>query len=1458
MHVATEQSHHTSHHHRQPQNSPVSAASLAAAAASHEQQQENGFYPSYHFDGDYGQGGSPRQQYSHYSQPPLHAHNQQETAASQSFGKGKRNYKDHIPDESTSNKNRVEPISGAIYPLGDSIPSNIDYPDDQPQRLLSKSHSGKFWASQFDPDSGVKASEYRGQVPGSIYPGSAKDSYPALSYGQTHITLGEKSRYPAASSGTVPLPPLKEVGLVGHVSVSSGYPQHQSQQRTTLADTHRGLRRLTSPPVAVAQAERTANHPDWSQQQQFASHGYTPAIATAAETSFPSPNLQIYTNNLSLAQQGHPPEVPYPYQQQNPFYQQSPHQSQQQQRELLRKQHGNTSFDQGLYGSPLSAPLHSSAGAANPWNTPDPKFVGPSHHSARLNSAELNYSGQPTTHRHPRFSAPVVPAAKGVDYFKEPASFGSIAHTNAYMPSGSPAGHFDTNPFSNKQPQSTLDPNARGSRPGSSDMLASGSHPGNLDRPATGKSLGHPGSRVSVNHPTTGFIGFNSIAAAASPHGSTLSSSSYEPRIGSGGQQRRNRPSERYSEQNSGIGSDIINVHGGGHPYPGQYQAQPSSTPYYQHQQQGHSGSFKQDSQQQQQQLGPVSATLDSHPASPASVRRAANRSLLPIPKSPSSPSSLKLNALAGGGGGDNGLTPHTQTFGHVSPAHPNSRKSYHPELNSPFTKAEQAARRSVQNEDKQPRQNEYAAKVVKPPTAHTDPTMTTRRDPQQVNGQAVARSTGNERSSRPVSARVPPAGTPLRELKLPLSPEATIIYYNDLLTSYEQREIYDFAEIYFAGAASVHKIGGSRRKSGADMAETANVAGTAKDDDNSLHNAGYDDSRGDYYLTKHDHVGYRYEILSLLGKGSFGQVVKCLDHKTKNHVALKIIRNKKRFEKQGLVEVKVLERLKVEDADNSHGIVHMVESFLFRGHLCITFELLGMNLYEWLKAGSFRGVHLGVIKRFTTQMLRCLDLLAKAKIVHCDLKPENILLRDPSINQPTRADSNQSGHSPNGSDFRVTTLPVNFNPKSPVYNIKVIDFGSSCFENEKIYTYVQSRFYRSPEVILGLSYNMSIDVWSLGCILAELYTGYPLFPGENEQEQLACIMEVKGVPNMEFVERGTRRKAFFDSTGAPRIVANSKGKKRRPSTRTLAQVLRCSDTAFVDFVDKCLEWDPLKRMSPEQAMSHEWLLGKSANRSENRQVSSSNLGASTGSNSSLQSKRRPSASADPTGNSYSRYRSDILGNGTTTGKAAAAIASLSSSSGNGGQYTLSSSRQNPRKSGAGGQNNNLSRQPVYTASGSGTTAGGSALQSIKSHDAYCGGGGGGQQSRNTQQQQSNHSGAPLPPISIAYNTAGGAAANTSKSHGRTSTGGPGGQHRHTYQPASSTNSSQGGPEGPNQQQQQRRVKLVNQESRASGLPSYQASSTSVPSHQQQQRRGGGHQSSTGPNSFPHSQKWKG
>ncbi|KAI8639163.1 kinase-like domain-containing protein [Parasitella parasitica] len=369
----------------------------------------------------------------------------------------------------------------------------------------------------------------------------------------------------------------------------------------------------------------------------------------------------------------------------------------------------------------------------------------------------------------------------------------------------------------------------------------------------------------------------------------------------------------------------------------------------------------------------------------------------------------------------------------------------------------------------------------------------------------------------------------------IPKSPSIAIKFYGHHLSPFEQNEIHSYPEVYFvAQHAKKHQAM----------------------PDNSALNYGYDDERGDYKSVINDHLAYRYEILEELGRGSFGQVVKCYDHKTASTVAVKLIRNKRRFYAQAKTEVKILSDLVKWDPEDRHHNVRMTDSFNFRNHLCIACECLSMNLYEFIKINNFQGFHITLIKRFTIQLLRSLSLLSRHGVIHCDLKPENILLKHPT--------------------------------KS---TIKVIDFGSSCLENQRVYTYIQSRFYRSPEIILGLDYTMAIDMWSLGCIIAELYTGVPIFPGENEQEQLACIMEVLGVPDQELIQMSERRNLFFDRRGEPRVVCNSRGKKRRAGTKSLNQALRCNDTLFLDFIQQCFQWDPTKRLSPEKAFQHEWIL---------------------------------------------------------------------------------------------------------------------------------------------------------------------------------------------------------------------------------------------------------------------------
>ena len=98
----------------------------------------------------------------------------------------------------------------------------------------------------------------------------------------------------------------------------------------------------------------------------------------------------------------------------------------------------------------------------------------------------------------------------------------------------------------------------------------------------------------------------------------------------------------------------------------------------------------------------------------------------------------------------------------------------------------------------------------------------------------------------------------------------------------------------------------------------------------------------------------YRFEIIKKLGKGSFGVVLRCFDHKLKEFVALKVIRNKKRLHKQGMVEIKILDHLKWNDPEDKKNIVRMKEYFKWRNHLCVTFEMLSINLYEFIKSNNF------------------------------------------------------------------------------------------------------------------------------------------------------------------------------------------------------------------------------------------------------------------------------------------------------------------------------------------------------------------------------------------------------------------------------------------------------------------------------------------------------------------------
>ncbi|XP_036621476.1 homeodomain-interacting protein kinase 3 isoform X2 [Trichosurus vulpecula] len=254
----------------------------------------------------------------------------------------------------------------------------------------------------------------------------------------------------------------------------------------------------------------------------------------------------------------------------------------------------------------------------------------------------------------------------------------------------------------------------------------------------------------------------------------------------------------------------------------------------------------------------------------------------------------------------------------------------------------------------------------------------------------------------------------------------------------------------------------------------------------------------GDYQLVQHEvlcSLKNTYEVLDFLGRGTFGQVVKCWKRGTNEIVAIKILKNHPSYARQGQIEVSILSRLSTENADEFN-FVRAYECFQHRNHTCLVFEMLEQNLYDFLKQNKFSPLPLKVIRPILQQVATALKKLKSLGLIHADLKPENIMLVDP-VRQP--------------------------------YRVKVIDFGSASHVSKTVCsTYLQSRYYRAPEIILGLPFCEAIDMWSLGCVIAELFLGWPLYPGALEYDQIRYISQTQGLPGEQLLNVGTKSTRFF------------------------------------------------------------------------------------------------------------------------------------------------------------------------------------------------------------------------------------------------------------------------------------------------------------------------------------------
>ena len=351
-------------------------------------------------------------------------------------------------------------------------------------------------------------------------------------------------------------------------------------------------------------------------------------------------------------------------------------------------------------------------------------------------------------------------------------------------------------------------------------------------------------------------------------------------------------------------------------------------------------------------------------------------------------------------------------------------------------------------------------------------------------------------------------------------------------------------------------------------------------------------DSKGDYRARPGDHLAFRFEVKETLGSGTFGRVVKCVDHDVRSHdentgqkrsVAIKIIKNKEEYRIQARTELAVLEAIEsariglAEDEEekereekrekarmkrNAECVVRAIEHFNFRTHACIVFELLHCNLYEWMVDQRFTGASERVCKTVAKQLARALSFLKSLGIIHCDVKPENILLERRSETVSANPLSKVSSYpSTARAGFPSSTQKYDAGNGNNI-RVKLIDFGSSCFAHvPRIYPYVQSRFYRAPEVMLrDREYDQSIDMWSFACVLAELKRGSPIWPGTDEAEQLELAKETLGAPSSAFLNKLRReeesRKTSSDSDFDDELTKNSMKKHDSHARASLSRVV--------------------------------------------------------------------------------------------------------------------------------------------------------------------------------------------------------------------------------------------------------------------------------------------------------------
>lgn len=327
-----------------------------------------------------------------------------------------------------------------------------------------------------------------------------------------------------------------------------------------------------------------------------------------------------------------------------------------------------------------------------------------------------------------------------------------------------------------------------------------------------------------------------------------------------------------------------------------------------------------------------------------------------------------------------------------------------------------------------------------------------------------------------------------------------------------------------------------------------------------------------------------KYRLVAKKGEGTFSEVLKAQNVKDGKYHAIKCMKN--RFESidqvNNLREIQALRRL------SPHEHIITLEEVLYdqpTGRLALVFELMDANLYELIR-GRRHYLNPQLIKSYMWQLMKSLDHMHKKGIFHRDIKPENILIES----------STDIGR-----------------------GLKLADFGScrGIYSKQPYTEYISTRWYRAPECLLTDGYyGPEMDLWGAGCVMFEITSLYPLFPGSNEVDQISRIHKVLGTPGQEILQK-------FKSKGASHISFDFPQQKGLG----IPQLIPHAPADGVELMVKLLRYDASERISAREAMRHPYfrdireqearLAGNVASQATSHADSSSNSigGRSGGSN---------------------------------------------------------------------------------------------------------------------------------------------------------------------------------------------------------------------------------------------------